>query len=114
MKHIIIAALLSLSITGAMAHSKVDKTVPKDGDILDIAPANLDLTFAKKIRITKISVSSGTAPKVDLDLGDQTSFTKAISIPLNQKGTGAYEVKWRGLSADGHAITGNFAFEVKP
>jgi methionine-rich copper-binding protein CopC len=114
MKHIITAALLSLSISGAMAHSKVNKTTPNNGDVLKVAPANLDLTFAKKIRITKISVLFGTAPNVDLDLGNQTSFTKAITVPLDHEGIGVYQIKWRGLSTDGHAMAGSFSFEVKP
>jgi methionine-rich copper-binding protein CopC len=113
MKKIIAAAILSLSVTSAHAHSDVNTTEPANGAVLNKLPANLDLTFADKIRITKIEVSHGPHVNMALDLGDQTSFTKQITIPAHDMGTSTYTINWRGLGADGHAMTGEFMFEVK-
>lgn len=104
---------LTLTANSAYAHSDVNKTDPENGAVLNEIPANLDLTFADKIRITKVEISHGPHTNMELDLGEQTSFTKKITVPTMDMGAGVYTVNWRGLGADGHAMTGEFMFEVK-
>lgn len=113
MKKIIAAAILSLSVSGAYAHSDVNKTNPANGAVLNEVPTNLNLIFKDKIRITKVEVSHGPHSNVELDLSDQKSFTTKITVPAKDMGAGVYTVNWRGLGADGHAMTGEFMFEVK-
>ncbi len=52
-------------------------------------------------------------PSVSLDLSDQSGFEKKASVPLEGMGAGTYRIEWRGLGADGHAMQGEFMFEVK-
>lgn len=97
----------------AYAHSDVNKTNPENGAELTEIPAKLDLTFADQIRITKVEMSHGPHVNMELELGDQTSFTNKITVPTMDMGAGVYTVNWRGLGKDGHAMTGEFKFEVK-
>ena len=101
------------STHSAYAHSDVNKTIPENGAELNEIPAKLDLTFADKIRITKVEMSHGPHVNMELELGDQTSFTNKITVPTMDMGAGVYTVNWRGLGKDGHAMTGEFKFEVK-
>lgn len=104
---------LPLAVNSAYAHSDVNKTNPENEAVLNEMPADLDLTFADKIRITKIELSHGPHTNMELDLGEQTSFTNEVTVPTMDMGAGVYTVNWRGLGKDGHAMTGEFKFEVK-
>ncbi|MFK7902929.1 MAG: hypothetical protein AB8B49_08825 [Nitratireductor sp.] len=58
MKKILASLVLTLAITsGAIAHSKVDKYSPFDGEILVEAPTAITMTFANPTRVTKVGVS---------------------------------------------------------
>lgn len=112
---IIGAGFLALPMTMniAHAHSDVNKTTPANGAVLSETPSTLDLTFADKIRIIRVELSHGPHANMELDLGEQTSFTNKIAVPTMDMGAGVYTVNWRGLGTDGHAMTGEFMFEVK-
>ena len=112
MKIIIAAVVSSFLASGVYAHSKVDTTTPSDQAVLVEVPALIDLDFAKKIRLTKVELTYESDPTVPLDLGGQTRFERAFSLPIQNLGDGSYHIEWRGLGMDGHAMQGEFTFEV--
>lgn len=87
--------------------------MPENGAVLAEAPAAVTLNFAKKIRLIKVDMTYQDTPKVMFDLGDQKSFATEYTLPLPEQGAGTYLIEWRGLSIDGHAMTGEFAFTVE-
>lgn len=113
MKAILLAGLLSLAATPALAHSDVDATVPENGAVLAEAPPRIVLTFVKRIRLTRLRLSHGDSPAVDIDLGRETSFATRFVVPLPDMGSGLYRIEWRGLSGDGHVMRDAFAFRVR-
>ena len=113
MKHILLAGLLVLMSGAAFAHSKLNATAPADGAVLARAPAQIVLTFAKRLRLTRVRMTHGGGPALDLDLGGQKSFRTRFAVPLAGKGRGIYRIEWRGLAADGHVMRGGFSFRVK-
>ena len=102
-----------VAVNNAFAHADVNKTNPANGTVLTEIPENIDLSFAEKIRMTKVEISHGPHMNMELDLGEQRSFTNKIMVPTMDMGAGVYKVNWRGLGMDGHAMTGEFMFEVK-
>ncbi len=113
MKPIVLAALFVLAATAVSAHSRPDTTAPADGAVLARAPAQIVLTFAKRLRLTRVRMIHDDGPALDLDLGGQKSFRTRFALPLAGKGRGHYRIEWRGLAADGHVMRGGFAFRVK-
>lgn len=113
MKKFILVALMSLCVTGALAHSKVDKTTPTDGDVLGEAPADIGFNFSKDIRLTRVEMTYQSDAAVRLELGEQTTFEREFVVPLQEMGEGSYRIDWRGLGADGHAMKGMFTFVVE-
>ena len=113
MKPILLAGLLVLCATTAFAHSKLDTTEPANGAVLAQAPARIVLSFAKRIRLTKVRLRHGDKAAVDLDLSGQRGFATRIAVPIPGGGPGLYRIDWRGLAADGHAMRGRFSFRVK-
>lgn len=112
MKIIIAIIVSSFLASGASAHSKVDTTTPPNQAELAEVPVQIDLDFAKKVRLTKVKVTHESGPTVPVDLSGQTSFERTFSLPLQNMGDGSYHIEWRGLGMDGHAMQGEFTFEV--
>ncbi|MXY39041.1 MAG: copper resistance protein CopC [Rhodospirillaceae bacterium] len=113
MKPILLAGLLFLGATTAFAHSKLNTTEPADGAVLAQAPGRIVLSFAKRIRLTKVRMRHGDNAAVDLDLSGQKGFATRIAVPMPRGGSGLYRIEWRGLAADGHTMRGSFEFRVK-
>jgi len=112
MKIIITLVLTTLLASGASAHSKVNTTTPPNNSILANVPTQIEFGFANKIRLTKVEVSHDTNPAVAIEIGGQTGFEQMYTMPLQDFGNGSYFVRWRGLGMDGHAVQGEFSFEV--
>lgn len=112
MKHIATLALISTLATGAFAHSRVDTTTPANGSVIAEAPIEISFNFADEIRLTRVQMIHQDLHTVPLDLGDQTSFDRAFTLPLQGMGKGTYRIEWRGLGVDGHAMQGEFTFSV--
>ena len=113
MKAILLAGLLALAATPALAHSGLDTTAPENGAVLAEAPPHIVLTFAKQIRLTRVQLIHSDQAPADLDLGDQKSFATRFVVPLTDMGSGLYRIEWRGLSGDGHAMRNAFSFRVQ-
>ena len=70
MKKLIVTLLLTTFATGAVAHSRVDTTTPKDGTTVAEVPPEISFNFANDIRLTRIDMIHQDHPSVKLDLGD--------------------------------------------
>ena len=97
----------------ALAHDELVSSTPAAGERLEVAPAELELTFSSAL----------------MDLGNQIQVLDAggrnwaESAPVLNRETlvqplpvdmpdGEYSVRWRAVSSDGHPITGSFEFLV--
>lgn len=112
MKKITSLLLIATLATGAFAHSRVDTTMPENGATIADVPAEISLSFSADIRLTRVEMAHQDHPSVTLDLGDQTRFGRAFTLPLRSMGEGIYRIEWRGLGIDGHAMQGTFTFTV--
>ncbi|MEW7008460.1 MULTISPECIES: copper resistance CopC family protein [unclassified Lentilitoribacter] len=116
MKNIIATLILmGAFINSAFAHSKVDTFSPADGDVLTEVPEVITMNFAKPARITKVSVSHTEGSEdhdIRLDIPTK-EFVKIIEFSPKLFGAGTYQVEWRALAEDGHALKGEFSFSVK-
>ena len=98
---------------GASAHSKVSTTMPENGAILNHEPQNISMNFAKRIRLTKVTLHHHGQKPIKLKLDNYKNFITQISIPHPSMGLGDCRVEWRGLGLDGHSLQGKFSFTVK-
>ncbi len=105
--------LVSLAASPALPHSRVETTVPADGAVLDHTPSRVLLTFADRLRLTRVLVSHNDGPETELDPGSQTGFTTRFELAIRDRGSGRYRIEWRGLSADGHVMRSSLEFRVR-
>jgi methionine-rich copper-binding protein CopC len=113
MKNIILAGLVAFWATGAAAHSAMDETTPADEAVLAEAPSEIVMNFLHDIRLTKVRLTHADHSAVDLDLSAYKGMEIDFTVPMQSMGSGTYVIDWRGLGADGHAMTGSFNFVVE-
>ena len=107
------AVLVTLAASPALPHSSVETTVPENGAVLEQAPAQVVLTFADGLRLTKVLMSHNDGPEVELDPGSQTGFATRFELAIEDLDSGRYRIEWRGLSVDGHVMKKTVAFRVR-
>lgn len=111
----VVAALIVL-IGGAgpaSAHNELLRTGPADGSTVATMPDRLTLTF--NLPTLNIgTVIQVTGPDGDVATGKPTVTDDTVTQPLRPDApAGAYRVVWRVTSADGHPISGQFAFRSR-
>lgn len=113
MKVLIASCCLALCPLTAVAHSDMQKTTPPNGAVLTQVPDEIGLNFTDKLRLTAVKAhhSNGETQAIDLEAFDR--FEAEFVLPMQPMGAGGYEVEWRGLGMDGHAMQGSFSFDVK-
>ena len=98
----------------ATAHSRPETTVPANGAVLAAAPPVISIAFDKPMRVTLIELTDADGDAFALERTDAMAPVTRFEATLAPLPAGSYTVEWRGLSEDGHAMSGSFAFEVRP
>lgn len=106
--------LLPFALVGpASAHDELVSTAPADGSSLAEAPEAVTLTFGEDVVELGTAVVVVDAAGVKLADGalavDGAVVTRPIAPPTV---AGTVTVSYRVVSADGHPVTGTFAFTV--
>ena len=113
MKTFLLAGIIGIWATGAMAHSPLDATTPANEATVTEMPSEVLMDFKGDIRLTRVVITHADALSMDMNIGEQTTFMQEFALPMHDMGAGVYFVKWRGLGADGHALNGTFSFTVE-
>lgn len=111
---VLIFSLLLGCLTTAFAHSPTKVTVPQNGSVLDRVPDALVMTFTKPTRVTKVTLTHKTTTadhSQNLEMTEK-KFVTTLKLEAKWMGVGDYLVEWRALAADGHPMSGSFAFQV--
>jgi methionine-rich copper-binding protein CopC len=114
----LMTGVLSLHARGAGAHAIVLESVPARDAVLEHAPGRLVLRFNSKIekRLSRITIAAGRGVPAPLaitsDGPDSAGQPDRLVAPLPPLGPGAYAVRYKVLSADGHITEGILRFTV--
>ncbi|OUX75258.1 MAG: hypothetical protein CBC19_11565 [Oceanospirillales bacterium TMED59] len=122
-----LAILLTYSNLGH-AHSPVGFVIPKDGSVIKDAPEKIEIVFTAPAKLIKLELSRVTSngkstliggllgsevlEAIDLEKSHLMKEAKRHVINTPMLDLGLYKTTWRALSEDGHAIKGEFAFEI--
>jgi methionine-rich copper-binding protein CopC len=113
LKLLVIFLSLVTFTQGAFAHSKLNKTSPENGTVMQSAPKTISLYFAKKIRLTRMNLFFQKNDPIKFDLQKHRSFGNKFEFTNPASGVGVYRIEYRGIGEDGHAMRNEFSFEVK-
>ncbi len=110
-----VAIVLLLALRAvAQAHAMLLSAEPAAGSHLASSPARVRLVFSEEIdpALAQISIvaSDGTTRRLAVH-GDPRDV-RAVIGTIESLAAGAYRVRWRVVSADGHPVEGTYAFWV--
>ena len=106
---------LALSLAGgAAAHSRPETTAPANDEVVAAAPEVIVISFDKPMRVTLIELTNADGDAFALERTDEMAPVTRFEATPPPLPAGRYSVRWRGLSEDGHAMSGRFSFEVRP
>ena len=96
----------------ASAHDVLRSTNPADGAVVDRLPDRVVLTFDEPALAigTEVVVTGPAGPVSD---GPPQLVDAEVRQPVRAGPAGRYTVLWRVTSADGHPVSGTFAFTTQ-
>ena len=100
----------------APAHSLLVRSEPGRNATVTRAPERVKLWFSERIEAAyaKLSVWSDAGEQVDaVDAAIAPDDPALLTVSTPGLGPGAYSVRFRVLSVDGHVVESSFAFTVK-
>jgi len=108
-----LAALVSLAVPVASAHTGLVEATPAADDVLGASPPQVVLVFNEAIQADRSAVvvldqAGATVGQGGLDPDDATRLVADLP-PLSN---GTYVVRWTAFSVDGHLIRDHYEFEV--
>ncbi|MFY0409398.1 copper resistance protein CopC [Solicola sp. PLA-1-18] len=104
------AILLLVPAPTASAHDSLVSSSPAADSTIDTAPTEIRLRFSEEVVPTAPTVAVSTAG-VDLPAAQASTEGTLVTRPLPATlEPGRYDVTWRVVSSDGHAISGTFTF----
>ncbi len=101
-------------VAAALAHAKMNASVPKAGETVAAGLSEIQLHFSKPLRLTLIHVRR-VEDQIEIPVSNELpkSFVDSAKVAVDSLQAGSYEVFWTAVSNDGHVMKGNFAFSVK-
>lgn len=98
-------------VSAAEAHSGVREVVPADGSSLSVPPKQVRVVFTENV-LENTARMRITGPQGEVPV-QVTTAGPTVTGTLGQALTdGSFTVLWRVTSADGHPISGSYAFQV--
>ena len=111
---VLAATVVTLIATAvpASAHDVLRSTNPADGALVDRLPDRVVLTFDEPTLAigTEVVVTGPAGPVSD---GPPQLVDAEVRQPVRAGPAGRYTVLWRVTSADGHPVSGTFAFTTQ-
>ena len=103
--------LLGIPATAA-AHTELRSSSPASGATLDATPATVVLTFNQAVQTEFAQVAVLDNAQAHLETGAASVVGENVTQAVMPLSAGPYTVSWRVVAADGHPVTGTFAFTV--
>ena len=111
----VICGVVGWSVSPVSAHASLDSSSPAPSTVLSQPPGEIALDFSETVEQRLASIRLFDSEQREIEVGRATRLEtdpSSIVATLPLLGNGVYVVVWRVLSADGHAVTGAFPFEV--
>ncbi len=97
----------------ALMHLRLERAEPRANETVAAAPAAVRLWFSQpaEAAVTRVRVV-GPAGAVALGAVTRGADGALGAAVRGRMPAGAYQVEWRTMAADGHAVGGRYAFRV--
>lgn len=109
---IIASMFFFLSVTNVFAHSYLETSSPKNGEVVTASLKEITLSFETKIESAStftLKDANGSALSVTNISVAGNTLTGALEKELEN---GAYKIHWKIIGQDGHLLEGDIRFSV--
>jgi copper transport protein len=115
MKRLALIGLVALAFpAAASAHATLEETTPPLGKRVEIRPKQVVLFFSQRVDALDDSIVVVDARgKVVSGVAQARRDDHYVAVPLRMLPKGAYTVRWKAISTDGHVVRGVFTFGVR-
>ena len=113
MKFFLIILVILFKSSFVYAHSPLKSIIPKNGIVLNEAPAEIKLYFKSSSKLLKATLQKVEGSEVILSKKPLMKNSNSHIIPLPLLEPGIYLFKWRAMSKDGHIIKGKSNFKLE-
>lgn len=96
----------------ALAHAKMQASVPQDGAEVPAGLAEIEMSFSKPLRVTVVHLTRSENEEIPITGGIPKSFASTVKLAVAPLSAGSYEVSWTAVADDGHVMRGHFGFTV--
>jgi copper transport protein len=116
---VVVAACLGLVLgmpVLAWAHATLVRAEPAAASLTRTSPTRIRLEFSEELEpsLGRISLVGADGKVITLKVAGDPRNVNALIAPLESPlAPGAYRVKWRVVSADGHPVNGSYVFTVE-
>lgn len=101
-------------VAPAQAHDRLVSSDPESGATLEEAPEEIELTFSAAVQDIGGSVDLVDGDGGAVEVGSPSTEGSTVTTSVDEElPAGDYEVRWRVVSSDGHAISGVVEFSVE-
>jgi putative copper export protein/methionine-rich copper-binding protein CopC len=100
----------------ALAHIRLESSLPAAGATVDVPPTTLRLRFSAHIeaRYTTLVAVTADGRRIPLEgFVFEPNSDRELNVPFPAVPPGAVTIEWRTAGADGHVLEGSFAFTIR-
>jgi methionine-rich copper-binding protein CopC len=99
----------------ALAHTELDTTSPKAGEVVKLAPTVIQLTFNEPPLAdgSQVALTDAKGNAIETEPAEVDGATVTVVWPIDMP-SGAITVNWRAVADDGHVVQGTYSFTYKP
>jgi methionine-rich copper-binding protein CopC len=111
--HTFAALLVALALAQpSFAHTTLESSTPANGATLEQSPPVIEMKFHHPINLTSVVVVDASKAGRKMDFSPHASAA-VFKVENPQLVPGKNELTWKGLSSDGHVVSGSLVFQVK-
>ena len=109
-----LASALALTTANLYAHTALKASLPAAGAVVNMAPAELKLTFTEPVRLVKVEILHMGQHALDTGFKPTTEAKAEFVIGMPSLSPAGYTVNWSAIGDDGHTVSNSFAFTLDP
>lgn len=107
-------AVVVLGLGGtAFAHTALRSSNPPAGALVGAAPRVVVLTFNEPVRPRTVTVRDSRSRNLVVSVTRDARDARRIRARVRVGAGGLHRVRWTVLGADGHPVSGAYAFRVR-
>ncbi len=111
LKLILMLASLLLASAG-LAHTGLAHSTPENGAQLQQSPASIELEFTAAVMLASLQLEDADGNHLELQFKPRPAANEMHRVDLPPLADGSYQVIWKALGADGHAVEGTIGFSL--